>query len=275
MMIYAVSDIHGDYDRFVALLKEKTIVDDDLNWNIGNSVFVVNGDSTDRGNKSIEVLELLYKLKDQAAEVGGTLIHTMGNHDAMLLTMVQEHIDKEVDYEHAYIFQCNGGKTADIHSMINNPHLYEWMRTFPAMCKVDDILFQHCDGCKYYLDCASKYKDYFDESAEGRIKSINAYFAEQSLTSWGAWNIFYELTESRYFDGMGDKIGDYLSLFDASTVVHGHTPVTTPTPVNERPKVYLNGHAINIDFIMSSGYHNNPDRGFILELESYTHKIVV
>ena len=45
-MIYAISDIHGDYKQALKLLQQHGVVDIDGNWVAGDSTLVCNGYAT-------------------------------------------------------------------------------------------------------------------------------------------------------------------------------------------------------------------------------------
>lgn len=83
--VIVISDVHGMYDRLVGLLRAGQVIDRQNNWIAGNTLFVVTGDSIDKGPKSLEVMDLWIKLQSQASEAGGLLIHTLGNHEAEFL----------------------------------------------------------------------------------------------------------------------------------------------------------------------------------------------
>ncbi|MGO4780068.1 metallophosphoesterase, partial [Lysobacter sp. 2RAB21] len=69
--IAALSDVHGQYDLMVRLLRSNSIVDRKLNWRYGRGHLVVVGDVFDRGPKVNQVLWLLYALEQQARAAGG------------------------------------------------------------------------------------------------------------------------------------------------------------------------------------------------------------
>ena len=83
--IAAISDIHGQYDLLINLLKSNKIIDNDGLWSFGNGHFVVAGDMFDRGHDVTKVLWFLYDLEKQAKEKGGKLHVMLGNHDVMVL----------------------------------------------------------------------------------------------------------------------------------------------------------------------------------------------
>ena len=83
--IAALSDIHGQYDLAIEILKNNGIINSNLDWNFGKGHLVIVGDVFDRGPKINEMLWLLYKLEIQAKEKGGRLHFLLGNHEYMVL----------------------------------------------------------------------------------------------------------------------------------------------------------------------------------------------
>lgn len=89
--IYAMSDVHGGYDRMVALLSAHHVIAtgpssaEAAQWSAGTAVLVVAGDLMDKGPASLEAIDLLRALEPQAASAGGHVIFTLGNHEAEFL----------------------------------------------------------------------------------------------------------------------------------------------------------------------------------------------
>lgn len=83
--IVAVGDLHGDYERFVAVLKLCRITDDRLSWSGGKTHFVQTGDVLDRGPDSKKILDLLMQLEQQAEKSGGKVHALIGNHEYMTM----------------------------------------------------------------------------------------------------------------------------------------------------------------------------------------------
>jgi len=69
--IAVISDVHGQYDLAIELLKNNRIIDENLDWNFDQGHLVLLGDVFDRGDKVNELLWLIYKLEQQARKVGG------------------------------------------------------------------------------------------------------------------------------------------------------------------------------------------------------------
>jgi len=79
--IVAIGDIHGAYDRFVAILRAANLLDTRDRW-IGNkTVLVQTGDILDRGPDSRKALDLIRKLERDAPRAGGRVYALVGNHE--------------------------------------------------------------------------------------------------------------------------------------------------------------------------------------------------
>ena len=94
----AISDIHGQYDLFIKLLKTHGVVDDSLNWDYGQGHLVIVGDVLDRGPKVIEALWLIYHLESQALQSGGRVHLLLGNHELMVINNNLGYINRKYLY---------------------------------------------------------------------------------------------------------------------------------------------------------------------------------
>jgi hypothetical protein len=89
--VYAVGDVHGDYDRLLALLRAGDVIPGspdhprDVRWKAGRAVLVCTGDLIDKGDHSLKVVTLFRALADAARCDGGRVLVTMGNHEAEFL----------------------------------------------------------------------------------------------------------------------------------------------------------------------------------------------
>ena len=81
--VVAIGDVHGDYQRFLELLRTAALVDAKGAWTGGASHLVLTGDFVDRGDHSAQVLDLLMDLEPQARKAGGQVHALIGNHEAM------------------------------------------------------------------------------------------------------------------------------------------------------------------------------------------------
>jgi len=81
--IVAIGDVHGDYNRFVKLLRLTRLIDQNNNWVGGKTHLVQTGDVPDRGPDSRKIMNLLMKLETQAEIANGYVHALIGNHEAM------------------------------------------------------------------------------------------------------------------------------------------------------------------------------------------------
>ena len=81
--VIAIGDIHGDFDQYMAVLREAGLVDKRGKWTGGDTHLVQTGDVPDRGPDTKQILEHLEKLKKEAKRKGGYIHTLIGNHEAM------------------------------------------------------------------------------------------------------------------------------------------------------------------------------------------------
>ena len=119
----AISDIHGQYDLFVQLLKNHKIIDSHLNWIYGKGHLVILGDIMDRGDKVTELLWLTYKLEKQAEKEGGKVHYMVGNHELMVL-------NNDIRYIHEK-YTSTAHKMNIVYSQLfaKNTFFGQWLRT--------------------------------------------------------------------------------------------------------------------------------------------------
>jgi hypothetical protein len=81
--IVVFGDLHGEADKFEAMLRDAGLVDTNGNWAGGQTHFVQVGDVPDRGPNSRAILDHLMRLEPQARRAGGYVHALIGNHEAM------------------------------------------------------------------------------------------------------------------------------------------------------------------------------------------------
>jgi hypothetical protein len=79
--IFAMADIHGNYESAVALLQEAGLINSELRWIGGGNTLVQTGDYTDRGPEVRRVLDMLMALEDDAGPDRAIIL--LGNHEMM------------------------------------------------------------------------------------------------------------------------------------------------------------------------------------------------
>ena len=81
--VFAIGDVHGDFDDFVAILQHTGLIDKQSHWTGGKATFVQVGDLLDRGPKPRNVMDLLMALEKEASQNGGRVESLLGNHEVM------------------------------------------------------------------------------------------------------------------------------------------------------------------------------------------------
>ena len=140
--LLALSDVHGGYDRMVALLARYQLITaapaspDAVEWTGGDATLVVAGDLIDKGSQSLEVLDLLRALEPSAAAHGGRVITLLGNHEAEFLgdpyNSKADTFDSEL-----------GADGLDPCVVATTEPRGVWLRTRPLGARVGDWFFSH------------------------------------------------------------------------------------------------------------------------------------
>jgi len=176
--VVAIGDVHGDFERFTAVLRSAGLIDEDGNWTGGKSHLVQDGDVLDRGPDARRAMDLLMKLEQQAAKAGGYVHALIGNHEAMNLYGDLRYVSP-ADYESfqtgesqklraaaykAFVEetakQSPGGSVDDAHrqkwesehplgyferrTLFGPEGIYgKWIRGHNTIIKIDDSIFVH------------------------------------------------------------------------------------------------------------------------------------
>jgi len=141
--IYALGDIHADYDRLVALLVTQKLLaavpamPTDAKWGAGPAVLVVTGDVIDKWTQGLKALALLQALRDSAAAVGGQVIVTLGNHEAEFLADPTD--PKAADFSSE--LKSAGIAAAEVAA--GRHPLGVYLRGLPVAARVRDWFFCH------------------------------------------------------------------------------------------------------------------------------------
>ena len=80
---FVMSDPHGRLDCVIDLLQGNRVIDENLRWAYGTDRLVVIGDIADRGNDMTAIYWFFYKLQQEAADAGGSVVMLLGNHEPM------------------------------------------------------------------------------------------------------------------------------------------------------------------------------------------------
>ena len=89
--VYALSDPHGHYEELAGVLEGNHLITTSsagptkAKWTGGTATLLILGDLIDKGEDSLEVIDLLRTIEKQAPASGGRVVVLMGNHEAEFL----------------------------------------------------------------------------------------------------------------------------------------------------------------------------------------------
>lgn len=143
--IVVLSDIHGQFDLAIEILKNNKVIDNNLKWNFGNGHLVIVGDIFDRGPKVTETLWFFYHLEKQAQENGGKVHFTLGNHEYMIFHKDLRYINSKYSVT-SYLLEKS---YTDLFS--NQTVLGRWLRSKPTILKINKDTYVHGGLSKTFL----------------------------------------------------------------------------------------------------------------------------
>ena len=210
--IVAISDIHGQYDIAIELLKNNKIIDSKLNWNFGKGHLVIVGDVFDRGDKVNETLWLIYKLEAQAKNKGGHVHFILGNHEYMVLQKDLRYINEKYKLSSKLI----GLKYDELYN--KQTVLGRWLRSKSTIIKINDNVFVHGGVSKDFI---VKNGVDFDKLNLTMRKYID--FPKQEMKESDFYDLYYGqkslIWYRGYFKRYYDKYKEYLTEKDISKIL--------------------------------------------------------
>jgi len=218
--IAVISDIHGEYNSYINLLKVNGIIRDDLSWNFGKGHLVILGDVFDRGDKVTELLWHIFCLEKQAEKAGGMVHMLLGNHELMVLGRdmgyINDKYEKVQNISQTYYFDLYSDSTI----------LGKWLRSKPVMMTINDIIFIHAgismDMMNKKLD-VSEVNRKFSKTLFGRDFGIAFNDDLLNFLNDSDGPIWYRgyFTDPAFCE---TKIDSILNFYGKKHIIVGHTP---------------------------------------------------
>jgi len=225
--IFAVSDIHGEYDALVELLRNADVVDDGLAWAWGTGHLVVAGDVFDRGDQVNECLWLLRRLEQEARNAGGRVHYLLGNHEVMVMRGDLRYVnDKYLDG----VVASSGVAYQDLYGPAME--LGRWLRTLNVAVRINGVLFVHGGIGPGVVE---RDLDLSEINEQGRraidLRSYDFVFNDMPgflvQPDGPLWYRGYHPGRDGATLSSGEDVDRVLSHFGARAVVVGHTDVGT------------------------------------------------
>ena len=208
-MTYAISDIHGEYDKLLKMLEK-------ISFSSKDTLYIL-GDSVDRGQRPIDLIRYLMTLPN--------VFHLWGNHDIMAYSVLR-HLSVEITEENAethldpeilnmyFDWLLDGGGTTSSQFTRLSSEEREWtLEYFEEFLPYEDITV---NGRRFILAHAG-----FDNFSPDR--ELDSYTLD-------------ELTAAPL-----DPEKEY---FDAALVIVGHTPTLS---INGKAEIYKGNNSLFID----------------------------
>ena len=225
--VFAVSDIHGQYDLFRSLLKANKITDEDGKWAYDSGHLVIVGDNFDRGDGVIELLWYLYDLQQQAEDAGGMVHVMLGNHEVMVLNNDLRYLHKKYYYTSALF------KTRYDQFFRKGSILGDWLSSHPVLLSINKNLFVHGGISTAFLGLNQSIDQVNQTFVDHLIrKDLNTQNEELSLLSLTDGPLWYR----GYFDSTAVRQADMEMILDnlnQSAIIVGHTSLKTISSLYE------------------------------------------
>ena len=212
--LIALGDVHGGYERLVNLLSRAGLIKPDgqspvgYSWSGGDRLLVSVGDLIDKGDHSIEVLDLMMALEAQAPSSGGEVIVTLGNHEAEFLANPENKKARE------FVTELRS-KGIDPDTLPQGEKPYgDWMMNLPLAARINDWFFAHAGNTsgKTMEELAEKFRQQVDQGDWGSHFLIG----DDSLLEAEKW--WKQKGQS------ASLVDDYLRALNARHIVFGHDP---------------------------------------------------
>lgn len=240
--IAALSDIHGQFEVLLELLRNNDIINETWDWNFADGHLVIAGDVFDRGPQQTEALWLLYQLDQQAVAHGGRVHMLLGNHETMVLYDDLRYLNSK--YEH-------------VASTLNRrfPELYgkdtvlgAWLHTRPVIVTVNDTVFMH----------GGLHPDYQELGMS--VEDVNEHYRESlgipraTLMETPVLQFLYGRLGPLWYRGYfrdqdqltSEQLDGLLESLSANQIVVGHTSFSGVYQ-------HWNGRVINVDSNIKRG----------------------
>jgi len=240
--LIAISDVHGQFNVMVKLLRKHKVIDKDYNWIFEGGHLVVLGDIMDRGPHVTESLWLIFQLEQQAKKAGGKVHVLLGNHELMVL-------NNDIRYIHEkYINSSKLMKTTYSHLYSENSFLGNWLRKKPVFVTINDMLFVHAGVTTDFIKkgyTRAQINKLFTEDIVGQTwntilaNPISTFMMESNGPIWYR-GYFDEPVIKEY------QVDHLLNYFNVDHIIVGHTSM--PNVVS-----LFNGKIFGIDSSIKYG----------------------
>ena len=245
-VLYALGDIHGDFNALTLALKKANLIDNNYHWCGGSAHVVQVGDILDRKIRDTEytdedsefkIISLILRLQLEAFTAGGGFHPVIGNHEIMNILGIFDYVSP-MGMKH---FKNQHGRRE--YFKIGNNFCKYLACGWNPIVKIGDYVFCH-GGLS--LNIASKYNieaiNYImRDTLYGNAKNLEKNFFRELFLDEDSilWNRTYSIDlyiNKEFYEN--EKLTKALKLYDAKYLVVGHTPQENGIRSRFNGKVY-------------------------------------
>lgn len=239
--IFALSDVEGNFNTVIRLLKTHKVLNSDLHWFYGKGHLVIIGDIFDRGNHVTELLWLIYRLEDEAHTAGGCVHLLLGNHEMMVLSNNLRYAEPKYKTFDVLVRRQLKLKYGDLFGI--DTELGRWLRSKNTVVKIGRTLFAH-GGLSPKLVEQNLTLDIINTTLRQAIdksKSIRGSMEKLMFSRNGPlWYRGYFMRKVKSPKITAHQLRDVLSHFNADRITVGHTMVDKPTVLYDGLVIAIN-----------------------------------
>ena len=212
--LYAVSDVHGGYARFVTLLAAAHLIEgapstpNAIRWTGRTAMLVIVGDLIDKGPQGLEVIDAVMSLEASAAPQGGTVITLLGNHEAEFFA---DPHNSKADSSDGVDHELDAVGIDPISVASGADPRGAWLRRRPIAARVGTWLFTH--GGNTGGRSLAEMETYYESALADPYYRSDALIGDDSILESHDWFTSDEGIGARYATAAG-----------ATHLVFGHSP---------------------------------------------------
>ncbi len=267
--IFVISDVEGDFDKFIAILIKNDVITSNLSWSFGKGHLVLLGDFFDRGTDVTALLWLCYKLENEAESNGGKVHFILGNHELMNIQGDARYVDEKY-LALANILQI---PYEDLYGL--NTELGRWLRSKNVIEIINDILFVHAGVSPRFasnkeniesinnntrLALHKPGEDFYDDNGYSKDDKLSAYIDSESPLWYRGY--FRDHKKGLYKQATQSDISAICKFYGVNRIVVGHTVV-------DEISSYYEGKVLNIDVLRKRKIGENKPSALLIEKNKY------
>lgn len=186
MSVYAISDVHGEYDLFLKLLEK-------INFSNEDTLYVL-GDFIDKGKKSLNLLKYIYERENIRA--------ILGNHEQYFLSYYDSLMwDFKESTNEADILKKLQGYFPEDTEILEWEHV-DFLEGLPAFIEEDEFICVHAGvQLDYDTNCVLSMRE-----QEPSLLFNDRRFANNTVIPKNSKTILYGHTPCHYENGSGEFI---------------------------------------------------------------------